>query len=176
MDTELGELLTRCTIRAAVACYLGRVLLDVRFLRPGSRRMPSMIYRLARWLWSAAGALAVVHVVLAMGVFHGWSHEAAYRHTARETAAVTGLAWGGGLYVNYAFVALWMADIAAWWLRGPTFPYRRRAFFWTVQIVFAFIMLNATVVFGPPLWRWVAAGAAAALVLARFAGPRDRRG
>jgi hypothetical protein len=69
---------------------------------------------------------------------------------------VTGLEWGGGLYLNYAFTVLWTADAAAWWLGDVALPYRSRAYIWTLHGVFAFMMLNATVVFGPPAWKWAA--------------------
>ena len=34
------------------------------------------------------------------------------KNSARQTAEVFGLDWGGGLYVNYAFTAAWVADVA----------------------------------------------------------------
>ena len=71
----------------------------------------------ARWAWpvSAAGAaLLIVHIAIAMGARHGWSHAAAWSATAQQTASVYGLAWGGGVYVNYAFVALWLIELWQW--------------------------------------------------------------
>src|ERR1700752_1372958 len=64
-----------------------------------------------RWAWPASctGLVALVaHMLVAMGARHGWSHEAALAETARQTAAVYGLDWGGGLYVNYLFAGLWL--------------------------------------------------------------------
>ena len=38
--------------------------------------------------------------------------------TARQTAAVYGVAWGGGVYVNYLFVGVWLAELL-WWRVDP---------------------------------------------------------
>ena len=35
-----------------------------------------------------------------------------------KTAAVTGLNWGGGVFVNYAFLVLWAADVT-WLVAAP---------------------------------------------------------
>lgn len=55
--------------------------------------------------------------------------------------------------------------MAAWWRNGVNFPYRSSIYFWTLQGVFAFMMINATVVFGPPVWKWVAVIVAILLVI-----------
>ena len=65
----------------------------------------------ARGLWTAGVALALIHAVVAFDVAYEWSHEAARMDTARRTAAVTGVGWGGGIFVNYLFLALWVADV-----------------------------------------------------------------
>jgi hypothetical protein len=90
----------------------------------------------------------MVHVAFAYHFYHHWSQDAAYRETARQTAEVTGLKWGGGLYFNYALMALWLADVA-WWWRGLE-AYRRRPMVVTViwQGFLLFMIFNATVVFG----------------------------
>ena len=106
----------------------------------------------ARWVLpvNAAGlALCVIHIVIAMTSVHGWSHAAAIDATARSTEAVYGLRWGGGLFVNYLFVAVWAAD--AWWSRAGTDPrVENRAGGWIVRIFYAVVIFNATVVFA----RW----------------------
>lgn len=153
VDPQLGEALTRLTIRVAVACYVGRVLLDVS----GAARPVGAIAarKAARCLWTIGCGLYLVHVFAAFAFFHAWSHDAAYRHTAETTRAVVGVDWGGGLYVNYAFTLLWGVDAILWWLGGVGFAYRSRAYYWLVHGVFALMVVNATVVFGPPHWRWV---------------------
>ena len=168
MPPELGEALTHWTVRMAIACYLARVLIDVAGL--SSERWQ----RVARRLWTAGAALYLLHVAAAFQFFHDWSHADARRFTARQTEDVTGLDWGGGLYVNYAFTAVWLADVLAWWRIGLEYPRRCRRVYWVTQVIFAFMVFNATVVFGPPFWKWVAA--AVALLLAdAYASRRARR-
>lgn len=161
MDQQLGEALIRWSIRLAVACYLIRVCLDFRL---GRRCYSGRRAKKARWFWTLACVLYVFHVACAFGFRHHWSHAAAYGHTAEQTAAVTGIHWGGGLYFNYAFTAFWLADTVAWWQRGADSPYRSSSYFWTLHSVFAFMMVNATIVFGPPFWKW--AGIFVVLLLA----------
>ena len=106
-----------------------------------------------RWqvVWSAAGILLGIHILVAFHFEHAWSHAAAYRHTARQTADTIGLNWGGGLYFNYAVVAMWLADIFMLWSGRDAWRQSRtkRAI---VDWFVTFMMVNATVVFGP--WGW----------------------
>jgi hypothetical protein len=145
---ETGELLTRWAVRLSVALYV--LALALRLVG----RWP----RLARAAWTVGALALVVHVGCAFHFYHGWSHAAAYADTARRTAEVTGLDWGGGLYANHAFALLWLAD-AAWWWAAPEAYARRPA--WVealVQGYLGFLAFNATVVFaqGPARWLGVA--------------------
>ena len=72
----------------------------------------------ARAIWTVGAGSIIVHAVAVFHYVHHWSHDAAIAHTARQTAALTGLDWGGGLYVNYAFIALWVGDAMLWWSRS----------------------------------------------------------
>jgi hypothetical protein len=153
-----GELLTRWTVRVAVAGYvLGLVL---RATAAGRRPRVAR----ARLFWTAGCLAFLLHVAFAFQFYHNWSHQAAYEATARQTAEVVGLDWGGGLYANYVFAALWTADTCWWWL-GPE-RYRTRP--WgleaALQAFLGFMAFNATVVFGAGAIRW--AGLSATLVLA----------
>src|SRR5579884_2872153 len=113
MDT--GELLTRWTVRVAVVLYVLSLLLRLRRQPSGARRA-----------WKLGYAAFLVHVACAFHFYHGWSHRAAYAATAQRSAEVIGLAWGGGLYANYAFAALWGADVAWWWLSPRGYLQRPR--------------------------------------------------
>jgi hypothetical protein len=116
-----------------------------------------------RSAWTVGALAAIAHSAAAFHFRHGWSHKAALVETARQTAAVTGLDWGGGLYVNYLFLAVWTADAAWWWLRPETFDRRPRALDRVVRAFLLFMFLNGAVVFarGP----MVAVGAAAVLAV-----------
>lgn len=132
--------------------------------------------RAARWLWTVGCAAFLVHVAAAFHVVHGWSHAAAYAATARDTAAVTGVDSGFGLWLNYLFTALWVADAAAWWRLG-TEGYRRRARWITASVYgfMAFLAFHATVVFeegGARLAGLLATVGLAALLLGSVFRPR----
>ena len=169
VDLDLGETLTRWSVRLAVLCYLARVVIDLLFAhgRRGAHHS-----RIARRFWTAGCACYVLHVVCAFGFYHEWSHLSAYRHTAKQTADVIGVNWGGGLYFNYAFTLFWIADVVAWWRYDVEFPYRLTRYFWILHAAFALMMFNATIVFGPPLWRLAAPAIALALLTACLLGKR----
>lgn len=158
---ELGPELTRWMARLAVAGWTGWLLSTVA-------GVPATVRRL---LWTVGLAGHLCHVFCAFHFIHHWSHAEAVLHTARLTERVTGWGWGQGVWVNYAFTLVWLADAAWWWSRPAETP--RRAG-WSVVLhgFFAFVFFNATVVFGP--WGWKPVGAAVAL-LAGVAWMRRRR-
>ena len=96
------------------------------------------------------------HFICAYQFYHHWSHESAYLDTARQTDEVIGLNWGGGLFINYAFLTIWTIDVAWWWLRGLA-SYRTRP--WPLVAAWhgfmIFILFNAMVVFKEGPTRWV---------------------
>jgi hypothetical protein len=108
------------------------------------------LFRLA----AASGVLLLVaHIVMAMGARHGWSHDAAVRQTAAQTADVYGLAWGGGVYVNYIFAGIWAWDA---WRRHRSIELAR-GWLWVLRAFYFMIIFNAAVVFVPGPRRWVGA-------------------
>jgi hypothetical protein len=129
----------------------------------------------ARSLWTAGLALAMGHAILAFAVAYGWSHQAAVRDTARQTAAVTGLAWGGGLFVNYVFLALWSGDAAWWWMAPAAYLRRRVRLEQGRVLIFLFMFVNGAIVFAGSTARIVGVAAVAAVCLAWLRGPRGPR-
>ena len=67
--------------------------------------------------------------------------------TARQTQETLGFPLGAGIYVNYAFVALWVADAGWWWLSPATFRSRPVALDRAVRVFILFIFANGAVVF-----------------------------
>jgi len=171
LEPHVGELLTRWSVRLAVACYLGRVTLDIGL--PGDSQSRS-IRQTARWLWTIGCILYLTHVICAFEFFHDWSPARALGHTAAQTEALVGFRWGGGVYFNYAFTVLWLADTIAWWVGDMDTHCRGRGYFWTLHAVFAFMVFNATVVFGPPMWRWVAVIVGVVFTIVYFLPRRNR--
>jgi hypothetical protein len=109
-----------------------------------------------RLAWTAGCAALVLHFVCAFQFYHSWSQESAYIDTARQTAKVFAINWGGGLFINYAVATLWFVDVAWWWFAGVN-AYRRRP--WIVTLIWhsflIFIIFNATVVFKTGPTRWI---------------------
>lgn len=124
--------------------------------------------------WTLGAIATVVHTLLAFHVHHAWSHAAALADTARQTAVVTGLEWGGGLYVNYVFVVLWMADVGWWWLAPGAFA---RAPAWldgAIRLFLWVMFVNGAFVFVRGPMRWAGAAAAVAVLAAWYRGRGGR--
>jgi hypothetical protein len=135
-------------------------------------RQPDRV-TMARAFWTAGAALLIVHSVAVFHFIHHWSQDAALEHTARQTAALTGLDWGGGLFVNYAFIALWAGDALLWWRDPAAYARRSPAGRDTLLAIFLFMFINAGVVFARGPARLVGLIAVAVVVWAR--GHPDRR-
>jgi hypothetical protein len=157
----MGIALTHWTVRTAVALYVFSILQQL-LARGGDSVRPA-----GRLAWTAGCAFLWIHVALAMHFVYGWDHGRMVRETARQTAAMTGVEFAGGVYFNYAFMLIWAADAIAWWMLGEK-RYRRRAVSVSmiVHAFLAFIAINAVVVFanGPVRWCGVAACAMVAAV------------
>jgi hypothetical protein len=102
----------------------------------------------ARAFWTAGATLAIIHVALAFHVHHAWSHDSAFTETARQTRELLGVTFGGGVFVNYAFLAVWLADAAWWWLAPAKYAGRPRALDSAVRAFLLFIFFNGAIVFG----------------------------
>jgi len=145
-----GEVLTKLTIWIVIIGYASGT---VTFALSRNRHRGDSIARLA---WTIAIIALLAHLFCAFQFYHGWSENAAYRETARQTGEVIGLNWGGGLYINYAVIIGWVVDVGWWWVRGAG-SYRQRP--WSLMAAWhgflIFIIFNATVVFKTGLVRWV---------------------
>jgi len=162
----MGELLIAWSARVVVLFYLLRLAADALIVDPMRRD------RWARWAWTLGCAVYLVHVAFAFQFQHHWSHAAAVEHAAHRTFEVVGFEFGAGIYVNYAFTLLWVADVALWWRRGFSRQTVSPVYYWFVQVIFGFMMFNATVVFGPAFWKWVAVAALVVIVALRILLPR----
>lgn len=147
-----GTAITLWTVRAACVLYV--LGLAGWLTRAG---------RLARWAWTLGCAMYLAHVAAAFQFYHEWSHAAAVRETARQTAELFGVASGNGVYFNYVFTGVWVSDVLWWWLSPD--GYRRRPKWVTASVhgFMAFMFFNATVVFASGWVRGL--GVAATVVL-----------
>jgi len=121
-----------------------------------------------RFFWTLGAALLLIHSITAYGAFYRWSQQTALAETARQTRALTGVDSGGGLFVNYAFVAIWLAH-AAWWRRRGEAA-ERSAFTTFVRGFAAFMFLNGAVIFADGWMRLLGAIACAMVVIAWLRG------
>jgi hypothetical protein len=145
-----GEFLTRSTIWIAMGTYaIGTLVLAVVRKRPDADWW-------TRLAWTIGCAALLAHFASAYEFYHAWSQASAYADTARQTAEVFKINWGGGLFINYAVATLWFADVAWWWFAGLD-AYRRRP--WLITLIWhsflIFIIFNATVVFKEGVVRWI---------------------
>ena len=115
------------------------------------------------WAYAIGAVILIAHMVIAMGVAHNWSHQSSVDATARQTYAVYGLNWGGGVFMNYVFAALWLIEAIRWQIRSATPTPRRAAIVWSIRIFYLVMILNAAVIFTPAPRRY--AGAAMVLYL-----------
>jgi len=159
---EIGEFLTRWTVRIAVVLYV---------LSLASRRFAPAW---SRWAWTGGCLAYLLHVAAAFHYYHDWSHDEAYESTARQTAEVVGVNWGEGLYVNYLFTLAWSIDVLWWWIAARSYVARSRVIEWVVHGFLGFVVFNATVVFASGFSRWLGIGACI-LVAAVWLWPRKEK-
>jgi hypothetical protein len=134
----------------------------------------------SRTWWTAGCVLFLAHVVSAFHYQHHWSHDAAYAETARQTLELFGIDWGGGIYFNYLFTLVWVADAAYWWARPSSRAARPVWMTMSIHGFMAFMFFNGAVVFAKSAAvRWISLLAAVALIARSFpvrrAGPQGTK-
>jgi hypothetical protein len=146
-------------VTASAGLTVGWMLLAWALMLAAPRQVTA-----ARLAWTLGLLMLLLHLVVAFGVAHGWSHAAAVEHV-RQVGG-----FGAGIAVNYLFAAVWLADVAWWWADPTGRATRPRWVGWAVHGFLAFVVVNAAVIFGPAERQWVYAlglGLLAALSLAR---------
>jgi len=121
--------------------------------------------RLVRVTWTLGLLCYVVHMLAAFGVYHHWSHQEAYLDTARQTAEIFYIDWGGGIYFNYLFSVIWLADVVWLWMDTAGYNKRPRWIGAAIHSFMAFMFFNATVVFAAGWTRRFGLAASLALFL-----------
>lgn len=120
----------------------------------------------ARQWWTAACVFYLLHVVAAFQFVYGWSHTAAVAETARQTEALFGLYWGGGVWFNYLFTALWVGDVLWWRLAVKSRATRPLWMDIWLHGYMAWMFFNGAIVFPRnAAIRWTASAIALALLL-----------
>ncbi len=155
---DMGETLTRNTVRLSLAWYAAALCLMIQL---GADDWPAAtgLGRLTRWCWTWAVICFLVHLVLAFHFYHHWSHADAFERTRRVSGS------GHGIYTSYLFTLLWTADAFWWWCWPSQFAARSRWIDRALHAFMLFIVFNGMVVFetgrsvgpdsscSPPFWQ-----------------------
>lgn len=102
----------------------------------------------ARYLWLMGSVIFLIHVLIAFGEVHGWSHAKALLHVEQVSG------FGKGIIFSYLFCVIWLSDalIKMFWPRA----YLARSVWsrWATHLFLAFIVANGTIVYeaGPIRW------------------------
>ncbi len=143
----MADLPTRFSIWLALALFAAAQL---------SRRSPGAQTDSASVWFSALGLLAFAsHVILAFEFHYDWNHATALAKTAAQTEALTGVSSGNGLYLNYLFGLVWLAEVC-WWTNSTARHTNRTN--WIERAVrgfFLFMIVNGAVVFVDAPRRWL---------------------
>jgi hypothetical protein len=143
------------TALGMVLCWFAAVAVGV------ASRDPALVGVLGapevRLLYTWGCGMCLLHVAVAFHVAHAWSHNAAWEHVDQTGG------FGAGLYANYLFVAVWVADVIWAWVSLGCYLNRPRWVSWCVHGFMAFMVFNATVVFGTGVRRYFGAMLFAAL-------------
>jgi hypothetical protein len=105
--------------------------------------------KFGRFAYTLACLGCLFHIAIAFHLGHGWSHRAAFEHTEQLSG------FGPGIYVNYLFALVWVADVAWAWVAFDHYVRRPGWVRWAVQGFMGFVVFNAAVVFGSGEMRWV---------------------
>ena len=137
---QSGEWFVRGTAWLAFALWFAALALARRGTPPGNRG--------SNWGWLIGAVVMLLHTAFAFHFHHHWSHAVAVVDTACQTRELTGINWGGGVWLNYLFAAVWLGE-ASWRIAAPTGHARRPRWLTIATHAFiAFMWFNATVVFG----------------------------
>ncbi len=146
-SVDVGELLTRNTVRVALLYYLAAVLLMLRLDRLGWRTI-TPLGKAARLCWTLGLLAYAIHLAMAMHYYHGWSHAEAMNHVDEVSG------FGPGIFLSHLFTLLWTADAAWWWLAPDSYAVRSSWFGRVLHGYMAFIIFNGTVVYETGIIRW----------------------
>ena len=127
----------------------------------------------ANLVYAVGAFIMAIHIVCSYGIAHEWSHQAALDHTANETLDVVGVAVPHGVYVNFLFLIVYVAN-GVWRFRlGASRMRRPQVVAIAIDCFLDAIVLMATVVFETGWIRWVMIGFVLAIVLRWCSGIRQ---
>lgn len=165
---DTGEMLTRNTVRLSLAWYAAALCLMMRLHGANDWRAATTEGRLARWCWTWAVVVFLVHLAMAFHYYHGWSHAHAFERT-REVSGV-----GEGIYISYFFTLWWTADMVWWWWQPARYAARSAWIDRALHAFMLFIVFNGMIVFETGGIRYAGCLMFGVLTLFWFASHRAR--
>ncbi len=143
--TNDTPLLVSLSVWIALACYPAGL----------TGRIHATLFKPSRWLWTLGCVAFQIHALASYGLVYNWSHSIGLSATARQTADLTGLESGFGLYLNLCFAALWLLDVCRWWLTPTRVRGKLGSSAKAMHTFFLFMMINGAFVFAPSPQRWL---------------------
>jgi hypothetical protein len=119
------------------------------------------IARRDRYLWLAGAISHLLHVAVAFHLGHAWSHAHAVEHVQRAGG------FGEGIFVSHGFAVVWLGDALVWVISPSYYVRRPRSVHLGVHLYLAFVIVNATIVFGSLPARLLGVAVLVALGIAR---------
>jgi hypothetical protein len=152
--------LARVSAWLVVALFVLSMILEIR------RAASQAIMR----TWTLGVLALAAHIGWTMCAVHRGSLQAAYDHTSRQTQELIGIPIGAGVYVNFAMLGIWIADVASWWMI-PQWRSSRKHYKLAIYLVFGFLFINAAIVFASFWGRVIGLLACSLVLLAWFSAP-----
>ena len=160
-ESQAVEFAIQWSIRASVILVYGRLIYRLWRGTPAQTTQRIQEY----YIWLTGFLLFSLHVCLSFHFVHHWAHSDAWNRTATETENLIGIRSGDGIWANYLMLALWGMDLLRLYkakrIGGiPSLSVDR-----AIAFFFGFMFINATVVFCPIGYRYLACPA---LILAIY--------
>jgi hypothetical protein len=147
------------TAYTAFALWVGAVALMIP-AKVTDWQVQAVRFRVARFTWILAVLAYLIHVAVAFHFAHRWQHAKAFDHVQVTSG------FGPGIFVSYVFTLCWAADAVWLWWNPQKYLARKKWLQLIIHLLIAFIMFQATVVFGHGIGRAGSGAVFAVLLLA----------
>ena len=160
-ESQAVEFAIQWSIRASVILVYGRLIYRLWRGTPAQTTQRIQEY----YIWLTGFLLFSLHVCLSFHFVHHWAHSDAWNRTATETENLIGIRSGDGIWANYLMLALWGMDLLRLYKAKSIGGIPSLSVDRAIAFFLGFMFINATVVFGPIGYRYLACPA---LILAIY--------